>query len=251
MTAMLGMYDMPALQDANDAFWAAIRTHLGDGPEMLDRERDFWDIWHDPSMVFSQTCGMPYRTKLHGTVTLIGTPDYGLPDCPPGYYYSTFVARSDDPRPLDELVTGTFAYNEPLSQSGWAAPTTHLHSLGLKVDTLLQSGGHALSAKAVAEGRADLAALDALTWVLLTEHEPNLASKLRVVTRTEPTPTLPFVTAQSHDPAPIAAAVRAAIAAMDEDTRQLLHIRGLIDIPAEVYLAVPTPPSPAEKDSSV
>lgn len=251
MTAMLGMYDMPALQAANDMFWAAIRAQLGDGPEALDRERDFWDIWRDPQMVFSQTCGMPYRTKLHDRVSLVGTPDYGLPDCPPGYYYSTFVALADDPRPLEELVTGTFAFNEPLSQSGWAAPTTHLHSLGLQVNTLLRSGGHALSARAVARGRADLAALDALTWVLLTEHDPDLAGELRVVTRTDPTPTLPYVTAQSRDPAPIAAAVRAAIGAMDEDTRRVLHIQGLIDIPAEVYLAVPTPPLPDEKGRSV
>lgn len=251
MTAMLGMYDMPALQAANDAFWTAIRDNLGDGPKGLDRARDFWDIWQDPDMVFSQTCGMPYRTKLHGKVNLVGTPDYGLPDCPPGYYYSTFVARADDARPLEELVTGTFAYNEALSQSGWAAPTTHLHGLGLSVGSLLQSGGHALSAQAVAEGRADLAALDALTWILITEHEPALAQQLRVVTRTEPTPTLPFVTAQSRDPAPIADAVRAAIDVLDRDTLDALHIRGLIDIPAEVYLAVPTPDAPAEKECSV
>lgn len=251
MTAMLGMYDLPALRAANGTFWAAIREHLREGPETLDRERDFWDIWYDPQMVFSQTCGMPFRTKLHGKVTLVGTPDYGLPDCPPGYYYSTFVARADDLRPLEDLVSGTFAYNEPLSQSGWAAPTTHLQSMGLELGPLLLSGGHALSAQAVAEGRADLAALDALTWVLFTEHDPELAQKLRVVARTEPTPTLPYITALSRDPAPIAAAVRAAIDELDDETRQLLHIRGLIDIPAEVYLAVPTPPSPAKKDGSV
>lgn len=251
MTAMLGMYDMPALRSANDTLWTAIRTHMRDGPEALNREADFWDIWHDPEMVFSQTCGMPYRTKLHGKVALIGTPDYGLPDCPPGYYYSTFVARADDPRPLDELVLGTFAYNEALSQSGWAAPVTHLQSLGLSLGDLLESGGHALSAQAVAEGRADLAALDALTWILLTEHEPDLAQKLRVVTRSEPTPTLPYITALSRDPVPVAAAVRAAIEGLDDATRNMLHIHGLIDIPAEVYLAVPTPPLPAEKDRSV
>jgi ABC-type phosphate/phosphonate transport system substrate-binding protein len=240
---MLGMYDMPALQPANDRLWAAIRSNLNDGPETLDRDRDFWDIWRDPEMVFSQTCGMPYRTQLHGTVQLVGTPDYGLPDCPAGHYRSVFVARADTTGDLADLCAGTFAYNEGVSQSGWAAPMTHLGDLGLKPAKLLQSGGHALSARAIAEGRADFAALDMLTWVLLQEHEA-FAQSLRIVALTVPTPTLPYITALGRDAAKIATAVRAAIAVLSPEDRAALHLHGLIDIPAETYLAVPTPAAP-------
>ncbi len=240
---MLGMYDMPALQPANDRLWSAIRANLNDGPETLDRDRDFWEIWRDPDMVFSQTCGMPYRTQLHGTVQLVGTPDYGLPDCPAGYYRSVFVARADTTGDLTDLCAGTFAYNEGVSQSGWAAPMTHLGGLGLKPAKLLQSGGHALSARAVAEERADFAALDMLTWVLLQEHEP-FAQSLRIVALTNPTPTLPYITALGRDPAQIATAVRAAITDLSPEDRAALHLHGLVDIPAETYLAVPTPADP-------
>ncbi|MCE8510342.1 PhnD/SsuA/transferrin family substrate-binding protein [Ruegeria pomeroyi] len=244
MTAMLGMYDMPPLRAANDRFWALIRAELGYGPETLDRTRDVWAIWRDPELVLAQTCGMPYRTRLHGHVQLVGTPDYGLPGCPPGHYRSVFVARADDARALPELVGGTFAYNEALSQSGWAAPMTHLQAIGLAPAALLESGAHAASAAAVAEGRADLAALDALTWTLLCEHT-DLGAQLREVAHTTPTSVLPYITAPGRDAAAIAAAVRTAIANLDPADRAALHLKGLVDIPASAYLSIPNPPTPS------
>lgn len=240
---MLGMYDMPALQPSNDRFWHLIRSYLGEGPASLTRDRDVWDVWQDPGLIVAQTCGMPYRTRLHDAVHLIGTPDYGLPGCPPGYYRSVIVARAEDRRSLRELCEGTFAYNEALSQSGWAAPITHLSGLGLSPSALLETGAHALSAQAVAEQRADFASLDALTWSLLTEHG-NLGEALQVVAATTPTPALPFITAKGRDRNWIARAVRSAIDDLTEQDRNTLHIRGLIDIPAADYLAVPTPPTP-------
>ncbi|MCU9837816.1 phosphate/phosphite/phosphonate ABC transporter substrate-binding protein [Ruegeria sp. WL0004] len=243
MTAMLGMYDMPAIQDVNDRFWSLIRTELGTGPDRLDRDRDVWEIWQDPALVLAQTCGMPFRTRLHQTVQLVGTPDYGLPGCPPGHYCSVFVARAGDDRDLAALAEGVFAYNEALSQSGWAAPVSHLLALGLHPGHPQQSGAHALSARAVVDGSADLAALDALTWELLCEHT-DLGPRLREVAHTAPTPTLPYITAPGRDAPAIARAVRAAIANLAPADRAALHLRGLVDIPAAAYLAVPNPPAP-------
>lgn len=247
MIAMLGMYDMPAIQPANDRFWAAIRAHLGFGPHHLTRDENVWDVWQSPDLILAQTCGMPYRTRLHNKVQLVGTPDYELAGCPPGHYCSVFVARFEDERDLLELTKGVFAYNEALSQSGWAAPVTHLSKHGLAPATLMETGGHALSARAVAEKRADFASLDALTWKMLKEHT-DLGTKLRELTSTEPTPTLPYITALGQDAAQIAEAVRAAIGDLSDADRTALHIRGLIDIPTDHYLAVPTPPPPKALD---
>lgn len=240
---MLGMYDMSALQPVNDRYWNLIRENLGEGPDRLTRDRDFWEIWKDPGLIFAQTCGMPFRTRLYGQVQLVGTPDYGLPDCPPGHYYSVFVARIDDTRGLNDLATGCFAYNEALSQSGWAAPMTHMTNLGLTPAELRETGGHARSARAVADGSADFAALDALTWVMLKEHS-DLSDHLREVEVTEPSPTLPYITAMGRDTDHVARAVRRAITSLSEQDRQALHIRGLVDIPAELYLSIATPPPP-------
>jgi ABC-type phosphate/phosphonate transport system substrate-binding protein len=242
--AFLGMYDPPALRASNDRYWQAIRARLGWGPEALTRGDDPWAFWRAPDLVLAQTCGMPFRTALHGQVALVGTPDYGLPGCPPGHYRSVFVTRTAArDRTLADLATGVFAYNEALSQSGWAAPMHHLAERGLRPARLVRTGSHAASARAVASGRADLAALDALSWALLQDHDP-VAANLVEIDRTEPTPGLPYITARGRDAAAIAAAITAALGDLDAPDRAALHLNGLVAIPAEAYLAIPTPPGP-------
>lgn len=251
MIASLGMYDFGPAQAANDRLWALIRTGLrGRGiaaPEALTRgEHAYWDAWQSPDLLLSQTCGYPFRARLHGRVTYVGTPDYGVEGCPPGQYRSVFVARQDDPRQTLAAFDGAaFAWNEALSQSGWAAPQTHAAKLGLRLVPAVQTGGHRLSARAVAEGRADIAALDAVTFALMQDCDP-VAQALRVVALTDPTPGLPLITAQGRDPQPIFDAVGEAIAALSADDRATLRLRGLVRIAEADYLAVPNPPSPEQ-----
>lgn len=241
---MLGMYDLPPLHAANDRFWQAIRARLEYGPATLTRADDPWPLWRDPGLVLAQTCGMPYRVHLHGHVDLVGTPDYGLPGCPPGFYNSVMVVRRDDPaQELADMAGQRFAYNEGISQSGWAAPMTHLGEQGIVMGELVQTGAHVASARAVAEGRADLAGLDALTWALLQTHD-TVAHNLRVLDVTTPTPGLPYITGRGGDVGGLAEAVRGAIEDLAPEDRAALHLHGLQTIPAARYLAVPTPPGP-------
>lgn len=240
------MYDMPQIRDANDRFWSAIRTHLGFGPAALTRDRDMWDVWQSTDLICAQTCGLPFRTRLHSQVALIGTPDYGVRGCPPGYYRSVLVARANDPRRDEAAFSGaTFAYNEALSQSGWSAPMLHLKTLNVPMGHLIRTGAHAASAMAVAEGHADLAGIDAVTWQLLCRHEPA-ARLLRVLAQTSPTPGLPFIASRAQNPTVIASAISRAIADLPAEDRAALCLKGIVQIPAETYLAVPTAPPPAE-----
>lgn len=244
MIASLPMYDLPALQGAHDSVWDAIRARLGAGPPSLTRGGDPWDHWQSPDLLLSQTCGYPYRKHLHGRVTLVGTPDYGLPGCPAGYYNSVFIVRDDDARrTLSEFSNARLAYNDALSQSGWAAPQNHVRDLGFTFETLLRTGSHRASALMVRDGQADIAALDALTWELLQRHE-RLGDGLREVARTAPTPALPYITAMGRDDAALFAAIAAAIGDLDEADRDALSLRGIRAIPAAAYLEVPSPPGP-------
>ena len=248
MIAALPMYDWAETAPANDALWCLIRDNLRqvgcDAPDHLTRSINPWAIWTDPRLVLAQTCGMPYRTHLHEKVTLVGTPDYGLTDTPFGHYYSVIVARTDEGREVADLACGVLAMNDPLSQSGWAAIHAHADALGLAFNRVDVTGAHRDSARAVAEGRADLAAIDAVTWRLIKGHLPEISGKLRVVDRTAPTPGLPLITALPRDAKPVAEAVETAIADLPEEAREAIGITGLARIPAKTYLAVGNPPDP-------
>ena len=241
MIAALPMYDRPELRAETDALWAALRDALRArgiaAPEALTRDRDPWEIWQSPDLLFAQTCGLPFRARLHDTVTLVATPDYALPGCPPGHYISVIIAR-DATIPARPRL----AVNDALSQSGWAALQDWLTARAIPPGPVTFSGAHAASARAVAEGEADLAAIDAQTWRLLTragEADPALE-----IARTDPTPALPYVTAARNDPAPIREALAEALAALPRATRAALDLHGIVQIDASTYSAIPNPPNP-------
>ncbi|WP_101065417.1 phosphate/phosphite/phosphonate ABC transporter substrate-binding protein [Roseovarius salinarum] len=244
MIASLPMYDRPETAAANDRLWRGIRSALGDGPVALTRAADPWEVWQHPDLLVSQTCGYPYRARLHGKVALVGAPVLDLPGCPAGHYYSVLVARADDPRadPADFAAAG-LAYNEALSQSGWAAPQNMARAHGYAFTPGPCTGSHRASAQAVAEGGADIAALDALSWRLMRRHDA-FAAALRVVAHTPPTPALPYIAGPAQDPAVILAALDRAVTALPAEDRDTLGLRGVMPLPATRYTAIPNPPPP-------
>ncbi len=246
MIASLMMYTRPELEPANERLWSLIRARLAahgvEAPEMLSQDAPPYEVWQDPALVLSQTCGMPFRTRLKDHVQLVCTPDYALEGCPPGYYRSAIVVRADDPRfTLAEFAPSRLAYNGTDSQSGYAALYAHCAPLGFWFANSVESGGHLPSARMVAEGEADLAALDAQSWRIIERHE-RFTADLRVLEHTAPTPGLPLITGPAHDPEVIFAALEDALAALLDADRRVLDLRGFVRIPRSAYLEVPTPP---------
>lgn len=242
----LPMYDWPELQIYNDRFFEELRRSLlSQGfmpPEQMDRSSDRLDTWLDENLLLSQTCGLPFRTVLKDKVSLVGTPAYGL-NCGAGSYYSVVIVHQDSQiEQLDDLKNMTFAYNEKGSQSGYAAL---LHTLSSIKDapqyftSSFQSGSHRQSIQDVAEGRADFAAIDALSWELALRHEPS-AQKLRVIASSEPTPTLPYITAlrPRREQDKIHMAVVDAMVSLDEDTREALLFIGFAPMQASDYQVI-------------
>lgn len=246
MIASLMMYARPELAAAHDRYWAALREALANrgtrSPAQLSNDADALTVWRAPDLVLSQTCGMPYRLWLHDEVSLIGTPDYGVPGCAPGQYRSALVVRADDPRDtLADFATARLAFNAPHSQSGFAAAYAAAQRAGFWFDERVETGAHQASARAVAEGRADIAALDAVTWALIQRYDAFAAS-LRVLDWTQPTPGLPYIAARTADVPNTRAAVADAISALCDGDRDALMLRGFAQIPKADYLAVPNPP---------
>ncbi|MBE2277420.1 MAG: PhnD/SsuA/transferrin family substrate-binding protein [Rhodobacteraceae bacterium] len=252
MIASLGMYDFGAAQAANDRLWAGLRAGLAAGgiaaPAALTRgEGAYWPAWESPDLVLSQTCGFPYRARLHGRVELVGAPVLDLAGVAPGQYHSVVVVRAGDPR--EDLLAfsgAALAWNEDLSQSGWAALANWTPELGFRLNPVLRTGGHRASAAAVASGRAEIAALDALTFAMLEDAGDADTRALRVIAQTPPSPALPYIAARGADPAAIRAALAAAIDGLSPQDRATLRLKGVVAVAAEDYLAVPIPPSPGE-----
>jgi hypothetical protein len=78
---------------------------------------------------------------------------------------------------------------------------------------------------------------------LITRHD-DFASTLTVITKTDPTPGLPLITAAGRDSAPIFEAVYSAISDLAPHHRDALLLKSLVAIPKEDYLAQPIPPHP-------
>lgn len=247
MFAALPMYDRPENASAHDALWTLIRDRLRSAglpaPDALDRATHHMEGWARPDLVLGQICNLPFRAAFRDRVSVIAASDYGLPDTPPGHYHSLFIVRTDDPaHAVPDCAGHRFAYNEALSQSGWGAPSDWARANGLCLRPVLRTGAHALSLRAVAEGRADLAAIDAITWRNLARWDPH-APAVRVIGRTHATPGMTFITAPGADARPLRAAIAAAIAALDPATRNTLGLRGIVALAPQAYdIPLPTPP---------
>ena len=105
--------------------------------------------------------------------------------------------------PIDRLRGKRFAFNGPDSMSGIMALRRNLVHLGAIrnegefrrfLERIGGDGGHRLSIRAVADGRADVAAIDCRSWALAQRFEPA-ASALAVVGWTGRRRGLPFISA--------------------------------------------------------
>ncbi|CAM8628525.1 ABC transporter, phosphonate, periplasmic substrate-binding protein [Paracoccaceae bacterium] len=247
LVAAFPMYNRPELRPAFDALWAATRdglrvAGLQDVPDALTVVEDgLLAFWKRPDLLLSQTCGYPFRHFLKNSVTLVATPDFGLDDCPPGYYRSALIVRRDDPRQsLAEFQGAKIACNDLYSQSGYAAPFVAAQEAGLTFGAVQISGAHVASARMVAEGEADIAGLDAVSWRHMLRFDP-WTSGLRVLSWTQPSPGLPFITAFAPLAPTINTCLAAALRSLPKALRQDLSMVDLAMIDRQGYLTVPDP----------
>lgn len=170
-----------------------------------------------------------------------------LPGCPRGHYFSRIVIpASAEPRPLATYAGACLAYNQAHSQSGWGAAQNHAAEHGFRFENVIETGAHRDSVRALAEGRADIAFIDAVSWELIREHD-GFARGVRVIGATAPTPGEPVLTAPGNDADRLARAFAEAVAALAPADRGILHLAGFApasELPFAAYDAVPRPPAP-------
>ncbi|MBA3447339.1 MAG: PhnD/SsuA/transferrin family substrate-binding protein [Pseudaminobacter sp.] len=173
-------------------------------------ELDLHTLWRHPNLLFAQTCWGPMELGMARHVRVIGQPSYdGFEGGQGPYYSSAILMRRGDPVPapadgepaipLDLLSGKRLAFNSTDSMSGIIALTRDLAAVGESFDIFsrrVETGGHRDSIVAVAEGGADVCAIDCRTWDIARRHEPA-ASGLQPVGWTGRRKGLPYITAAS------------------------------------------------------
>ena len=113
------------------------------------------------------------------------------------YYSLLIVGRGVTADSLADLGGATFAFSDPLSNSGRLAPLYQLALLGEDPDSFfgqtIFTYAHDRSIRAVAEGVVAAAAVYSLVYDYLRVTEPALIEKVRVIERWGPFGINPFV----------------------------------------------------------
>ena len=220
------MYIAPQeVSAANDALWVYLRDYLdargvADLPPALDRDIAYDAVWHEANLVLAQACGLPYAKTLRGVARIIATPCYSYPGCVGPTTCSFIIARKGAGVARLEDLRGTrAAINSRESNSGtneFRAAIAPLAGGRPFFASVMATGGHAASIAAVAEGRADCAAIDCVTFGHLQRFAPDRLAAVEVIAETPSGPGLPFITRASASDAEVGK-LRDGLAAMMAD----------------------------------
>jgi phosphonate transport system substrate-binding protein len=120
-------------------------------------------------------------------------------------YHSYIIVPRDSPaKGLDDLKGKSFAFSDPMSNTGKLVPEYMLARKGTSSDKFFSktvySGSHDKSIVAVAEKMVDGAAVDSLIWEYLNKIKPELTGNTRVLLKSEPYTIPPFVVHPALDP---------------------------------------------------
>jgi len=206
--AALPMYDFPPLRAATDDFWSAIAARLRaagvtDVPPALTRDIGHVESWRDPRLLFGQACQYPLARTWHEAVRLVAVPGYSAPGCEASRYRSAVIVNTKDTAlTLADLRGRRCAVNELDSNSGsnlLRAAIAPLAEHGRFFASVELTGGHLASLRAVAEGAADVAAIDCVSYAHIRRFNPELTVPVRILDWTPSSPGLPYVTARARD----------------------------------------------------
>ena len=242
--ASLPMYDLPELQTATDALWAAIAARVPEAPKTLTRTTNLEKIWTDPDLLLAQTCGYPLVTSLAGKVALLATPCYDATGCEGPAYRSAIITHVEEPASTLSAFRGKIcAINGLESNSGMNLLRAEIAPLAVSHEKffarIVTTGSHASSVEAVADGHADIAAIDCVTWALLQEKRPTALREIHLLGWTQSTPGLPLITSLRTSAATrksLIDALHDVIADPDlAPIRAALRLESFVELPLSAY----------------
>ncbi|MFT7649740.1 MAG: ABC-type phosphate/phosphonate transport system substrate-binding protein [Candidatus Poriferisodalaceae bacterium] len=195
------MYHWHEVNWAVEVLWCDVSDRLRaqdvGTPEGLTRIPDIRAQWVDPDLFIGQTCGLSYAERIRPFAAVIGALTYGISGAGPGEYCSHVVTRSDSGiDTLEDMRGRVVAFNDQDSESGKGSTeqlVAPLASNGRFFAGAVETGGHRTSIVAVANGQADVSAIDAVSF------EPKALASLQIIHTTSSSPGTPMITARKHE----------------------------------------------------
>jgi ABC-type phosphate/phosphonate transport system substrate-binding protein len=236
------MYPFDLVAWAWDEIWAAVHQRAPWTPGVLTRSGDIHARWYDSDCIVTQVCGGPFAAVHRNDMHLVASFALDLPEADGGHYRS--VLLSPVRASLDELTSpDTHAVaNSADSLSGWLSLIAATVGQGNDwPGTVTYTSAHVDSVRALANGEADLAAIDSWSLAFIADGEPELIAGLHRVGLGPRVPTPPITVRKSVTDAQLdqlRAAFRAALAdPSTERARGALHIAGFADNTLDDYVA--------------
>jgi phosphonate transport system substrate-binding protein len=186
-------------------------------------------------------CGGPYVDghRAFGMELLAAPQAYGGT-----VYYSYIIVPAGSPaNDLTSLRGKTFAFTDPMSNSGALVPTFMAAQLGTTPERffgkVVFSGSHDTSIASVAAGLVDGAAVDSLIWEYANRTDPTHTAKTKVIVKSEPFGIPPVVVPKELDPA-LKERLRAVLLGADQDPKGREILAGMmidrfVPIPDSAY----------------
>jgi phosphonate transport system substrate-binding protein len=182
-----GTFLAPNILPVYEAVTEAVGRHLGVETELFV-ETDYAACANDENEVCF-VCSLPYvQFEREGVAPAVpiaapvleGERYGGRP-----VYFSDVIVHVDSPfRSFLDLRGRSWAYNEPLSHSGYGITRYHLVELGEThgfFGEVVDAGFHETSMRLVAEGEVDASAIDSQVLAVAMRDDPALARSLRVI----------------------------------------------------------------------
>lgn len=162
-------------------------------------------------------------------------------------YYSVLIVPADSPaQSIDDLRGGTFAFTDPMSNTGRNYPTYLVQQLSETPDRFFGrtffTYSHDDAIRAVANHVADGAAVDSLVYEYVLARHPELGQRIRIIHRSPPFG-IPPVVVGPHVRPQLAAQLQTTLLQMADDSagQEALVAAGFelfVPITDEVYDSV-------------
>lgn len=200
----------------------------------------------DPDLFIGHTCGYPLMARLQDALMPFCVPVFNLPGSSGTQYSSHIIVAADCAiKSLADCRGGVAAFNEKHSNSGMNLlrhAVAQLDPGERFFESVIESGGHLPSLRAVAEGRADVAAIDCVSFQLFQDHFPELTARVRSIAYSVSTAGLPLVVPRSgfsqSDTGSYIVKLNRALEQIPSTLRQRLHLSHFEEIRLQDYQSV-------------